>query len=570
MRPKYVFQKRKSRHKPTHHPLLAIDIENDPETGNFICAALYGYRKDTQGKEHLVNMYFDNQDVLCSQLMKWKRKKKQKVPFVLIAFNFGYDHVFIEKIIDDSTLFYAGSRFITARLRNGVKLLDLTNHVFGSLEDWMGYLKMEEKGIVKVSLENKKERVLMDVRATYMLGTFLEDFYVEICDAPMKLTIGANALDIFRRRFFNDYWARNDDVLNDYERKAFRGGRVEVFKTGTHWVHSYDVNSMYLSVMMHEKFPDPLTAKYIENGSVWKTYFDKYDGIYHVRVKAPKQRIMVLPLMTSKLIFPYGEFEGYWTNVELREAMKYGYEILKCYDFVYYRQSKPYFREYAKFIWENRQKFKKEGNVGMERVVKLLGNSLFGKFGQRNSQGGYWGKLEDYYGDLVDKRPVIAKREGVEYLAIADNIKLDAEHTFPVLPVFITSYARLKLFRKLMEHEDTAVYCDTDSVKYLCTDGLDPDSNKIGEWGHEYMKKQTFYKPKMYGDKCKGIPKRARIAYEDEKEIHYVYEKPIRWKESIRGEKTPGKWVTIKKIVIKRDDKRKWSENESEPLEVNE
>jgi hypothetical protein len=44
------------RHDPmehgTHHALLALDIENDPGTGKFICAGLWGKIAQRKGHNH--------------------------------------------------------------------------------------------------------------------------------------------------------------------------------------------------------------------------------------------------------------------------------------------------------------------------------------------------------------------------------------------------------------------------------------------------------------------------------------------------------------------------------------
>jgi hypothetical protein len=37
-----IFRRQQRKRSPTHHPLLALDIENDPKTGKFINAAVYG------------------------------------------------------------------------------------------------------------------------------------------------------------------------------------------------------------------------------------------------------------------------------------------------------------------------------------------------------------------------------------------------------------------------------------------------------------------------------------------------------------------------------------------------
>ena len=72
----------------------------------------------------------------------------------------------------------------------------------------------------------------------------------------------------------------------------------------------------------------------------------------------------------------------------------------------------------------------------------------------------------------------------------------------------------------------------------------------------------------MYGKKRKGVPARAKLIYEDDNEEHYEFEKPLREQEALRRKETPNKWITVKKVLSKTDDKREWEDNHSIPLLV--
>ena len=73
----------------------------------------------------------------------------------------------------------------------------------------------------------------------------------------------------------------------------------------------------------------------------------------------------------------------------------------------------------------------------------------------------------------------------------------------------------------------------------------------------------------MYGEKRKGVPKRAQKVFENEKEEHYEFEKPLREKEAIRRGDIPNRWIKIHKVLTKVDDKRKWNGAESKPIFLN-
>jgi hypothetical protein len=620
----YIYRSTTTKRKPIHKALLACDVENSPVTGKFICAALYGYvskkiKKDgkTQYVETKVDEYFDKQENLLKYLDNLKSPGDEYIPCKLIFFNLSYDYWFLSKIVDDTAMLSSGTRIITGRLNNGIPMLDLTNHVDYTLEDWIGYLHMEEKlGIKKETLDNLEIRVKSDTRATYELGHFLEDFYVSELGIPFKLTVASNARYLFARHFFNQYWYRDDNHiwLNDYEREGYRGGRVEVIKRGKRHVKSYDVNSMYLSVMQKEKMPDPNTAKYYGLGrcnikDIVKIMKNKNKlFLADVTVYVPPQHIAPLPYKknnnpTEKLIFPDGTIRGKYYSPELIYAVEHcGVEIKKLHSYVTYEGSKDSFSKYADFIWKKRKEYKKDKkkNLGMDKLIKKLGNSLYGGFGQRNSEWTFFGKASDFQKTgyvSEDMNPVTSVIEGVTYITCGDTKKNDSQHTFPCIPGFITSYARVDLLKGLKANEDKAVYCDTDCVKIEGNKEMKgvPIGDELGEWGFEYEKTQMFYKPKMYGDanakekhvilidepenekgkrdfKIKGVPNRADLVYEDADERTYVFRKPNKMKESIRRGLIPDKWEYVVKVVSLVDDKRIWDEKgmESEPINIDE
>ena len=68
---KKVLRKTYRKKAPIHHPLLALDIENDPKTGNFINAAIYGeirYRGNKGWKVKHVEEFFNDIETFLSYL----------------------------------------------------------------------------------------------------------------------------------------------------------------------------------------------------------------------------------------------------------------------------------------------------------------------------------------------------------------------------------------------------------------------------------------------------------------------------------------------------------------------
>jgi len=572
VKPRYFEFKVKGGVKPVHHPYICMDTENNPETGEFILGCLYGYYIDHHGKEHLIEKIFYDRFKLQEELIRIAKAGGSKnVPFRLGLFNSDYDLYYIREIVNDMSRIYVGSRLITARLKiggkRGIPIWDATNLVRGSLEDWIKNLHMEEKyGIKKLSLENLEERCMMDTKATWYLFKWLEDTMVYEFKIPLKLTIGACAREIYRRHFQKIDFVRNSNFINEYERKAYRGGRCEVFKRGKRRVKSYDVNSMYVSIMRDVEIPLPQSAQYHETGHGFDV--DK-PGVVHCRVYVPEQIIAPLPYYKQKLIFPVGTFEGYWCTPELRAAIDYGTEILEVYDYIEYGETAPVFREYAEFIWKKRQEHKKQGDTNLDYLYKTLGNSLYGKYGERNERGG-WVKLSEWQGDIEGK-DIREYVDGEKYIYVGKS-PLDSKHTFPVIPAWITTHARLKLLREMKKREKWVVYCDTDSIHILseCPNPIE-SSKELGGWGFEYETEQVYYRPKFYANKTKGVPKRAEILKNDNDMIEFKYTSPIKRATAIRRKLPQNMWIEILKQLRKTDDKRVWNDKtgESKPIYIN-
>ena len=577
-----VFRKTQRKRPPTHHPLLALDIENNPKTGKFINAAVYGeinVRSHGKTKPKHIEAFFTSQKIFLNFLEDLRKPEQKEIPTKIILFNASYDYWFLMKITADGDLLTNGSNIITGKLRNGIPIMDLTNLTRqGSLEDWIGYLKedMNKYGIYKKeSLDNLEVRVKSDAKATWVLGNYLENFFTKEIGIPLKLTIAGAARYLFSLRFFKDYWYREEKNLwkSNYERKAYRGGRVEAFKGGKERVFvGYDINSMYLSVMRDNVFPDPNSARFYKKPKELPK-----DVLYiaDVEVYVPKQYIGVLPILNpnnGKLIFPTGTFRGHFASPELNYAVKEcGVKIIKIHSVMTYK-AKLYFKDYANFIWKKRKEYKDKHNKGMDILIKYLGNVLYGGFGQKNKTS-YFGKLEDFDSLLITDnkiRPSITTINGIKYITVTGSGGEDSKHTFPCIPVFITSYARLVLLIALRANADILIYTDTDSMKLrnvargvIIGDGL-------GEWGYEGVEINVpVYKSKMYGDKCKGVPKKAKLVWNDKTRKIYVYEKPNKMRESFRRGLMPAKWKEVIKEVSKIDDKREWiDEKISLPLSL--
>jgi len=565
-----------------HHPLLAIDCENNPADGKFICAGVYGDIKhrttsyiDADHHKKVITTrrieeYFTDQSDLCEYLMEIKKNA-----CILVFFNLSYDKVFLDAIVDHSTVLQSGTRLIMLKLKNGLKAMDLTNHTplimekhGGKLADWIEYLDMTAKyGIAKAELSDHYNRVMNDAKATYYLGQFLEDFYYNECGIPLQVTVGAAAMKLFTMKFFTHYWSREDDFLSLYERRSYYGARSEVFKRGKQITYAYDVNSMYLSIMRDCEIPDIQTGKYVRSKiKNWRRYLSDYLGVWTVTVKSPDDLyIPLLPVrLDGKLKFPVGTFTGTWTSIELNKALEIGYKILDVYEFMYYSRCSRYFHDYALFVWDKRKEYKNKKNLPMDLMIKKMGNALYGKFAQRNSQD-FFGRVEDYNGTLPDA--VQFYDYNGETWVLVKGEALPAKFEFPVVSSFITAYGRLKLYDAMIANSEALIYVDTDCIKLTRPAVGITVGKELGEWSFDLDGVPVIYhRPKLYGDKKKGVPDRAVLVSRNSRKEVWKFDRPIREREGVKRGLQPNKWVEVFKHLIFNDDKRNWSGRRSTPI----
>jgi hypothetical protein len=431
--PKYKLKGAHERH------FIAVDTENDTATGykGLKCMGFYGTLKDRKGRVKTFERLCHSYEEVGAAI---KFLEVGDFNTELVFYNLAYDEAFLHGYVDDSKTLRVESRVIYMETYGGLPIWDIQN-VSGieySLENWIEKLRMTEKyGIIKESLDDLDKRVMSDAKATWYLTVFMNDFFTKELKSQMRYTIASSALEYYQRRFCTKPYIREfNEELDTFERESYRGGRVEVFKRGIRNIRSFDVASMYLSILRDNAFPNPSTFVIIDNPDsltkTWRYYYDNYLCLLDVTVYVPFQIIAPLPMRLTdkeeKTVYPTGSFRGVYTSVELQTAEKYGAVIVKVHKMTYYRQKEKMFEKFALSVWQQRRLYKykcmkmvyakcancdykgKESkckdyeentkqNEPMEVMIKKIGNGLTGKFGQINAENAYYGKLEDLTAD---------------------------------------------------------------------------------------------------------------------------------------------------------------------------
>lgn len=366
----------------------------------------------------------------------------------------------------------------------------------------------------------------------------LEHFFREI-DLQAE-TIASAALLYFRRNYLRRSIYQAPEPAQALARLAYQGGRCEVFARGGARRRYYDVNSMYPAAMCM-----PLPADYFGRTRSIVDDGETRLGVYHATVEVPECFYPPLPWWDRRQYFPVGRFEGWWCGVELIYAMTCGARVLKIHDGHVWR-AEPWLEEYARDLYEK----KRTATEPQRTIFKLLLNSLYGKFGQREEREVY--VIDDGRSGLVPVPDVHGRETGIAI----ERKTCRSRHLLPQVAAHVTAWGRIRLHELVTEAE--ADYCDTDSV--ITSRNL-PTGDDLGALKLEGEGSCRFYGPKLYrfGEKwkAKGVPDEGLAeAFADGREI--TYERNVSILEAIRW----GLPATSRKTVTMRwrdpEPKRVW------------
>lgn len=294
-----------------------------------------------------------------------------------------------------------------------------------------------------------------------------------------KGTIASNAMQIFRTTM-KDPLKGIDRHAEDFIRKAYFGGRVEIFIQEGRGLNCYDFNSLYPSVMLENEFPIGLPAQV-------DTYEKGYPGFYEAEVEIPSSiNIPPLPcLKDGKLIFPVGRFSGHFVSCELDRVLDLGGSV-RVKKGIIFHQSKRIFSTYVKHLYAMKAASDKDGAGYL--ISKLYLNGLYGKFGQRREQS-----------SIFKCSAIEAARRGLTPYMPEMGLYIEKQESrggyiLPHIAAWVTAKARLKLYDRLTPQVH---YCDTDSV--YTPETLPCHDTELGALKFEKrVERAYFILPKLY------------------------------------------------------------------------
>lgn len=358
----------------------------------------------------------------------------------------------------------------------------------------------------------------------------------------LQPTIASTAMTLFRHKYM-DHAVQGlpaRDPTPDTWRKAYIGGRVEVFKSKMGEGASWDINSSYPASMVD---PRGIPCEFL--GSFQGDAIPNEPAICQATVTVPEdERHPPLALIgkDSRLYFPSGSRDGWFTSEELEYcAAKYGRKSVAVRE-IHAFKARPLFDAYVRDLYAIKQK--KAGVLSY--VAKLAMNSLYGKTGMRRDReqlvcGEEWHSWPwndpkairefEERGETPHKR-VISQDDYLFAIPVRAN---HAPYVMPQIAATVTARGRMRLQALLDRAGDSSCYCDTDSVYAEQRPDFFSSSKDLGALKCETeIARAIFAAPKLYwikekactnkkphdcGPKCTEKGKAKGVSYRDAAEV---------------------------------------------------
>lgn len=223
------------------------------------------------------------------------------------------------------------------------------------------------------------------------------------------------------------------------------------------------------------------------------------------------------------MVFPVGTFRTVLATPELRRALSMGH-IRKVHRLALYEHA-VLFSEYVLYFWNHRLEAKRQGDETLSWLLKLMLNSLYGKFGQSgrvyedrdltlDDEIKSWVELDADTGEVHHYR---------QFGGLIQELSREGESrdSHPAIAAHVTSAGRSLLWSLMSTAgRENVYYCDTDSL-FVNDEGLHRlrhhmDSGELGalklEWSSDSVE---IFGCKDYvvdgSRKIKGIRKNAEV-----------------------------------------------------------
>ena len=381
-------------------------------------------------------------------------------------------------------------------------------------------------------------------------------FTLDLAGTTPGLTAAMASNRAYRKGFFNPEYkvqgSQGIEYVNEHEQAAYHGGRTDTFYKGmpqSDVVLKYDINSLYPFCMLGN-----IPVRYSQRGNdraLLRAIRGEYEDLVAMADVTlnipPTSRYGFLGLEGVKhngqLTFPVGRFRVTAWQPILEIAQQQGY--IEAIHNVWLYDAVPMFNDYVNELFQRRLEYKEKKNKAWDTLTKLMMNSLYGKFGQReNPEWAEVDKDSDEYDVMIEPHSEMARTSNIyddtptEYWQIGktllkvipDGNALLARQSICSIAGYITAKGRAVLWQGLASVIDsggTLYMADTDSI--ITDVSLPPEMVDPIELGKYKLEDSVpgiecyFTAPKHYiiGDtfKLKGIRNPIRGAATHEQTV---------------------------------------------------
>ncbi len=316
----------------------------------------------------------------------------------------------------------------------------------------------------------------------------------------LKLTAPSIALKVWEKNYLKDQTFISYNRLNNFfNNNYYFGGHTEKFIQGRYiWrnVNYYDVNSLYPSVMKELRF---INSKYKRIKptikGLKKLVLEEKLFYCEVTINIDSEYLRFFPVFDAKEQvnkYPMGNIRVKLSEEGIDFILRWGSwdNIVEVHQILIGQEDKIIkpFEEYVNEIYSMRKSDK-----GNDMIFKLLLNSLYGKFGQKNQRDV---KYINMTNKPKGKIKSMVTTEDMHITTVQENINsYSKKYLRKDIAGKITEVARLKMgnyintIRKEFG-ENSVIYTDTDSIiTTACFENSDLsnliDNNQLGKLSNE-------------------------------------------------------------------------------------
>lgn len=346
-----------------------------------------------------------------------------------------------------------------------------------------------------------------------------------------------------------------DRRIRHLARRAYYGGRTEVFKYGTIApCYVADIQSAYPAAMIETPMPDPTTLQW-SSGCRPAVFPWEHDGVAEVDISVPVCHVPPLPYSRKgERIYPVGRLRGTWTLQEIRYAMSLGATVHHVYHAAHTNQTVRPFASFIGVLWELREAYKATDDP-RQLFAKLLMNNLYGRLGAREEPERMlikpappgWSSFQNpkrWEPVMIGERTYLTKTSVMDFGHAWSNVLWAGS---------ITAAVRIKLHKLMLLQGVHLAYCDTDSI--LSNAPIQGLCEGLGQLKMEgEFQRAIFSQPKLYAlqdlegqwrPKAKGVTREVALRFLQGHAV--TFSKPVKPKEGLVRGIEPGTWLSVTK-----------------------